>query len=80
MNENCQTCKVEKLCVYEYKPCDCRDHIKFVAHKNLIQCEDCEGAGTKPWPLKCNKCNGIGAYLKDVPNVLHKGRALARPA
>jgi hypothetical protein len=31
MNGNCTTCNIEKLCGYEYKPCDCRDYMKFKA-------------------------------------------------
>lgn len=29
MNGNCQTCDVEHECDYQYKPCDCRDYLKF---------------------------------------------------
>lgn len=29
MNGNCQTCEIEKECGYPYKPCDCRDYLKF---------------------------------------------------
>ncbi len=30
MNGNCKTCSVEDSCAYKYKPCDCRDYMKFV--------------------------------------------------
>lgn len=30
MNGNCSTCDVEDKCAYPYKPCDCRDYLKFV--------------------------------------------------
>lgn len=29
MNGHCDTCDVEKECAYGYKPCDCRDYLKF---------------------------------------------------
>lgn len=29
MNGHCSTCDEEALCGYPYKPCDCRDKLKF---------------------------------------------------
>ena len=29
MNGHCDTCSLEKMCGYEYKPTECRDHMKF---------------------------------------------------
>ena len=37
MNGNCETCSIEKMCGYEYKPCDCRDHMKFKAIPPALQ-------------------------------------------
>lgn len=31
MNGHCSSCDVESNCAYKYKPCDCRDYMKFVA-------------------------------------------------
>ena len=33
MNSHCGICDVEKQCGYQYKPCDCRDYLKFVPKK-----------------------------------------------
>lgn len=29
MNGSCETCKRDKECAYEYKPCDCCNYRKF---------------------------------------------------
>jgi RecJ-like exonuclease len=65
---NCQSCKAEKLCVYEYKPCDCFDMRKFKAHPDMKVCEACDNSGTNPYPLPCKECNGLGVILATTPN------------
>jgi hypothetical protein len=37
MNGNCSTCNIEKQCGYQYKPCDCRDYMKFKAIPPALQ-------------------------------------------
>jgi hypothetical protein len=37
MNGNCNTCNIEKQCGYQYKPCDCRDYMKFKAIPPALQ-------------------------------------------
>lgn len=37
MNGHCTTCNIEKQCGYQYKPCDCRDYMKFKAIPPALQ-------------------------------------------
>ncbi len=37
MNGHCETCSIEKMCGYEYKPTQCRDHLKFKAIPPALQ-------------------------------------------
>lgn len=65
MNGNCKSCPADHLCIYEYKPTDCSDMRKFKASPNMVACDECGNTGYKPYPLKCRKCNGTGAIIKD---------------
>lgn len=62
---DCNSCVAEKLCVYEYKPCDCVHMRKFKPHPKMIACDVCNNTGHNPYPLKCSNCNGTGAIIKD---------------
>ena len=37
MNGHCSTCNIEHQCGYQYKPCDCRDYMKFKAIPPALQ-------------------------------------------
>ena len=37
MNGHCSTCNIEKMCGYQYKPCDCCDYRKFRAIPPALQ-------------------------------------------
>lgn len=37
MNGHCSTCDIEKMCGYQYKPCDCCNYRKFKAIPPALQ-------------------------------------------
>lgn len=45
MNGRCETCKMEESCGYEYKPCECRDYLKYKPKpvEQRHQCKSCGG-------------------------------------
>jgi primosomal protein N' len=68
MNGNCQSCNYNSICAYPYKPCDCRDYLKFKLHSNAVECDVCDSNGFNPYPIRCRSCNGTGWKLKDEAN------------
>ena len=60
MNGNCDSCRVEKMCIYAHKPCECRDYLKFVPGPGVRYCDSCKGTGEAPYPFTCLNCNGTG--------------------
>lgn len=57
---DCQNCKLEHLCVYEYKPCDCVQQRKYREAPDVVQCPACCGEGYDPYPIGCRICHTSG--------------------
>lgn len=58
MDGNCETCEVEKYCIYEYKPCDCCNHRKFKPKETTLLEHHVKG-----W-LKINKDNMLQRFKR----------------
>ncbi len=59
MNGHCSTCPIEKDCGYEFKPCDCRDQLKFKPIPQPVQ--------KRPQNCGTSYCSCIECVMESAP-------------
>lgn len=85
MNGHCDTCDIEKECDYQYKPCDCRDKLKFVPKQQSAKViafpQGIRAATTadlkREWsmwmaPGVCEECPGAKFHYEDIHAELNR--------